>query len=164
MNIEIRKASIDDQTTFRNLFQFYLYEFSRFLGWPVTNGGRFIEDDLEGCWTQDHRHPFLFRVDGSWAGLAIVDENTESRYTGATNVTSMSEFFIMAAYRRQGVGRKAATTLFDRFPGTWEVFELGLNIDAPKFWRPTINTYTGGNYREIDSKEYKGVVQLFTTH
>ena len=161
MDLEIIPARIDDQTTFRNLFQFYLYDFSHFMHWPVTYGGRYIEDDLEGCWTSETRHPFLFRLDAEWCGLAIISEDKTSPYTGEKNRIAMSEFFIMAGYRRRGVGRKAATTLFDRYHGTWEVFQMRKNLDAVPFWRAVIRQYTGGNFQELASPLEDGTVQVF---
>ena len=161
MQLEVIRAELTHQTTFRNLFQFYLYDFSRFMGWPVTLGGRFIEDDLEGCWTDGGRDPYLFRQNDEWVGLAIVDHNETSRYTGDSDTINIAEFFVMGAYRRQGIGRAAATNLFERYSGQWEVFQHSQNAEAPMFWRRVIQAYTDGNYREINCSEYDGIVQVF---
>ena len=67
----------------------------------------------------------------------------------------------MAGYRRRGVGRKAATTLFDRYHGTWEVFQMRKNLDAVPFWRAVIRQYTGGNFQELASPLEDGTVQVF---
>ena len=39
----------------------------------------------------------------------------------------MSEFFIRKPFRRAGIGRDAATLIFDRFAGHWEIVEYHRN-------------------------------------
>ena len=79
------------------------------------------------------------------------------------NEQSISEFFIMRKYRRQGVGLKAAHAIFDRFPGKWEVQEIDCNEPAHRFWIKVIDSYTNGHYQEIfmDEERWKGPVQWF---
>lgn len=161
LNLEIRPATFDDETTFRNLGQFYIYEYTRFMDWDVTYAGRFNEDMFNDLWTHDsYCRPYLFRVNDKLAGFAIINLLDVSHITGAKNVIEMSEFFVMAAYQRKGYGTQAATQLFDTFRGDWEVFELEKNMRAQAFWRKVIGRYTNGNYRE--QVVSRGVVQLFS--
>jgi predicted acetyltransferase len=160
-NLQISIATYDDETTLRNLGQFYIYEYTQFMKWDVTYAGRFNEDDFDDLWGRDsYRKPYLFHVDNKLAGFAIINLLDESHITGAKNVIEMSEFFIMAAYQRKGYGAQAATQLFDKFRGDWEVFELEKNLRAQAFWRKVIGRYTNGNYRE--QIVARGVVQLFS--
>jgi len=162
VNIDVIPATVQDQTAMRNLFQFYLYEFSRFTEWHTTYSGRFIEDDLEGCWTDLKRKPYLLKVEGDLAGFAIIDTLEQSRYDADLKaITSMSEFFVMAAFQGQGFGEKAASQLFDLYPGKWEVFQMKRNVNALAFWRKVIGRYTKNQYREIFSARYNGTVQFF---
>jgi predicted acetyltransferase len=151
---------LEDETTFRNLYQFYLYEFSIMVGFDTNYGGQFPQDDLDGCWTDSKRRPFLVKVDGKWAGLAIVEVGIESYHTDSKDVVYMSEFFIMGAYQKKGIGERVATYLFDHFPGKWEVSEIKQNVNALAFWRKIIGRYTGDNYRE-KVKDNGTIVQLF---
>jgi predicted acetyltransferase len=163
MDITVTEATLADEPTFRNLFQFYLYEFSRFMGWPVTYAGRFIEIDLDGCWTDEKRQPFLVRADRQLAGFAIVDACDVSELSGSANVRQMSEFFVLAAHRRQGIGDQAATALFDRSPGKWEIRQMAQNADATAFWRAVLTRYTGGHFieRQFDNAHLRGPAQFF---
>ncbi|GAB4516069.1 MAG: hypothetical protein OHK0046_20670 [Anaerolineae bacterium] len=163
MQLEVIRASIDDSTTMRNLFQFYLYEFSRFTGWRTTHAGLFYDDDLEGCWTNPQRHPYLFRVKDDWAGFAIIDTLEKARYNDQTNVIDMAEFFIMGGYQGKGYGEQAATRLFEMYPGPWEVFQMAENTRAQQFWRKVIGRYTNGSYEEIEYGERRHAVQFFTS-
>jgi predicted acetyltransferase len=159
MNIQVVSATLQDETALRNLYQFYMYEFARFLNWAPNYAGRFAEDDLDGCWTDRSRHPFLIRVDEALAGFAIVDAPARSFFTDA-EVTHMAEFFVMGAAQGQGVGERVAVLLFEMFPGPWEVFELNQNTDAQAFWRKVIGRYTNGSYEERPLRE-RAVVQVF---
>ena len=163
MDVTVTEATLNDEPTFRNLFQFYLYDFSRFMNWHVTYAGRFYEIDLDGCWTDASRQPFLIRVDQQLAGFAIVDTRGHSDLSGATDVREMSEFFVLAAMRRRGFGARAATVLFDRFPGRWEVRQLDQNVEAIAFWHTLIDRYTDGRYTEthFDDQRWRGLVQFF---
>lgn len=161
MHIDIIPSIQDDETAFRNLYQFYMYEFARFMGWDVTYGGRYFEDDLDGCWTEDYRHPFLIKVNGKLGGFAIVEALAKSFYNDETDIIYMAEFFIMGPHQGKGIGEKAAVYLFDLFPGKWQVSELAQNVNAQAFWRKIIARYTNGQYQEIIHGERKTVVQMF---
>jgi predicted acetyltransferase len=77
----------------------------------------------------------------------------------------MAEFFVMRRYRRKGVGLAAASAIFDRFKGPWEVRQRDENVEATAFWRRVIAHYTGGRYQEVrwDDAAWTGPVQSFTS-
>ena len=60
----------------------------------------------------------------------------------------MSEFFVRKAYRRVGIGRDAATLIFDRFAGEWEIVEYQRNPGAVAFWRRVLTVYSKGRFTE----------------
>jgi predicted acetyltransferase len=60
----------------------------------------------------------------------------------------MAEFFIVGAARRRGVGAFAASLLFNRFSGEWEVLEDEQNRSALQFWRRVIGRQTAGKFSE----------------
>lgn len=162
--MQIIPATVDDETTFRNLFQFYIYEFSRFMNWTTTYAGRFIEADLDGCWGDSGvRHPFFIRQNGELAGFAIVDTLAEARYLGHGAVNELAEFFIMAAFQRQGLGKRAAHQLFTQFNGRWHVFCAERNQRAQRFWQHTILAYTQGHFQRVPIPDHKGMLYVFET-
>ena len=77
----------------------------------------------------------------------------------------MAQFFVMRGYRREGVGRTAATILFDRHPGPWEVRVIEENLPAEAFWRSVIERYTSGAFKvsEIDVPSDAGTLFSFTS-
>ena len=64
---------------------------------------------------------------------------------------SLSEFFIMYKYRRSGVGKYAATKMFDMFKGRWQLKRHPKNIGSVYFWDKVVSEYTSGNYRLVKS-------------
>jgi predicted acetyltransferase len=162
MAIEIIPAGEPYESILRHLYQFYMYEFSRITGWGPNLAGLFGEDDLDGCWTRPHIHPFLVAVDENWSGFALVTTMEHSHLTHTANAVDMSEFFIMGYQQKKGVGEYVATQLFDMFPGKWEVYQLTQNVNAQAFWRKVIGRYTNGQYQEFPHYE-RGVYQTFDT-
>ncbi len=60
----------------------------------------------------------------------------------------LSEFFISKPFRRIGIGRNAATLIFDRFAGEWEIVEYERNPSAVAFWRGVLRSYAGAKFEE----------------
>ena len=163
MKVELEAVSRFRQATFRNLWQLYLYDFSGFKGWPVPEDGRWPEDDLDGCWTRPERHPFFLRVDGMLGGFAVVDERSTSPLTGAANVRELSELFVIPAFRRKGVGERAAGQLFGDFQGTWELRVMAENAAAITFWRQVVRRHTHERFEELrfDDERWRGWLLRF---
>ena len=157
----IRAEPKTHDTLLRNLWQLYLYEFSRFTRDPLTPAGRFAETELDGVFSRANRHPLIIYADDSVAGFAIVDSGIKSYFTNSPSVVYMYEFFVLAAFQKRGLGEQVARRLFDQFPGQWEVFEMGGNLNAQHFWRKVIGRYTDGHYRELDVPGADGFVQIF---
>ncbi|MBK8024035.1 MAG: GNAT family N-acetyltransferase [Chloroflexi bacterium] len=159
--VEIIPASeAEHDRLLRNLYQFYLYEFSR-LGpdWRVQEDGRFDESDLDDCWEPGCRRIFMIRVDGAWAGFIIVDLDLPDGDNPPVN--EMSEFFVMPPYRRQGVGETAARWAFDQFPGRWEVAIVDSNAEALAFWRRVLARYPADPVAEVHRPEERDYLLAF---
>ncbi len=123
-----------------NLLELYAHDFSEFLRLELGADGRFGYQPLALYWSEPGRYPFLIRVDGKLGGLALVKTAENAR--GET-VWDMAEFFIVRAYRRNGIGTTAAHQLWRRFPGRWEVRVMQLNRAGLNFWERAITTWSG---------------------
>ena len=110
------------------LWQLYRHDLSEFRGSLPDMAGAFhtrpLDPFLEG---DDDRRAHLFLRDGP-VGFALV-----SRATSAPRL--MSEFFVVRAARRQGVGRAAVDALFALYPGRWQIPFQEENVAAARFWR-----------------------------
>ncbi|WP_018757209.1 hypothetical protein [Paenibacillus terrigena] len=60
----------------------------------------------------------------------------------------LAHFFILRKYRKQGLGREVARTIFNSRLGEWELYQLVRNKPAQLFWTRVINEFTNGNYEE----------------
>jgi predicted acetyltransferase len=161
-SLELREAEPGDILVLRRLMQLYLYELGTLDGWDIGADGLYGDAlRIEGLWTEPERRSFLVRVDAALAGFALVRRGT--RFAGP-EAHEISEFFILARYRRRGIGAEVARRLFDRFPGRWEVAQLASNTPAQAFWRVVIGRYTDGRFedRERSLGTWRGRVQHFT--
>lgn len=118
-----------DRPVLWRLLQLYLHDFSELDGRTVNARGEFEYRWFDDYWSDPARIPLLVRVNGKWAGFALLR-------LGTTN--EMAELFVMRRYRRSGVGRKVAAECFRRFPGRWRIHEVRGNDDAVAFWRSVI--------------------------
>lgn len=163
MQISVTPATEADRPVFENLIQLYVYDFTDFKEWDVEENGRFKDYGLEGCWTEDYRHPFLIRVNSKLAGFAIIEGR--SQLNEAYGTWDFSDFFILRRYQKRGVGEHVVRALFDRFCGCWEVRIIAANHRALAFWRTVISRYTDGRFEEVtwDNARWHGPVLLFDT-
>ena len=136
--------------------QLYAYDLSELLGLDLGDDGRYRTPDCSDG------NLFFVRVAGKLAGFALVKRR--SRLTGEEGVNDMAEFFVLRRYRRQKIGERVATWLFDRFAGRWEVRQKTANQPATAFWRRVISDYTKGQFEEllVDDERWRGPVQRFT--
>ncbi len=161
MNIEIVEARGEQRGVLGALMELYQYDFTRYTGEDVEDDGRFGFDRLDSYFSEAERHAHLVRVDGHWAGFALVREGVE--FLDGRVGFDMAEFFVMLKYRRTGVGEHVATAMFDRYRGLWQVREMAANERAQSFWRAIIRRYTNGAFEEheYDDERARGPVQFF---
>lgn len=161
VNVEVVMASGDEEQVLGNLAELYQYDFTEFADEDVGDDGRFGFDKLSLYWTEPGRHPFLVKVDGKYAGFALVRET--SHFGGEARVNDMTEFFVLRKYRRKGVASHVARAVFDKFSGPWEVRVMLTNLPALSFWRRVVGEYTHGAYTERgnDDEHWHGPVLTF---
>ena len=65
MTVTLEKAESYDLV--RNLFQYYIYDMSEYMGWPPGDSGTFSVDDsvsgLSDYWNQPEHYPYLITVE-----------------------------------------------------------------------------------------------------
>jgi predicted acetyltransferase len=164
VKVEVVRVAAREEPVLRQLVDLYAYDFSELIALDVGEDGRFAFGELAPYWTDPSRHAFFVRAGGRLAGFVLVAER--SRLTGVAGVNDMADFFVMRRYRRQGVGARAATEIFARFPGAWEIRQRAENVAATAFWRRVVARYTGGQFRDVtwNDETWQGPVQLFTAN
>jgi predicted acetyltransferase len=139
-NIEVLPAAEEQRPVVANLLELYAHDFSEFHDLELGEDGRFGYKDLSLYWREASRYPFLFRIDGRLAGLALIKKGSE--VPADENVWDIAEFFVVRRYRRRGVGTSIAHQLWRRFPGPWNVRVMQSNSSARQFWEHAIKTFS----------------------
>ncbi|HWJ33683.1 MAG TPA: GNAT family N-acetyltransferase [Steroidobacteraceae bacterium] len=107
------------------------------------------EHEIFANWfANDQSHPLLILKGAVAVGFALV---TRPRIPLAGETAAdynMSEFFVRKMHRRTGIGRDAATLIFDRFAGDWEIVEYQRNPGSIAFWRRVLTIYSKGRFTE----------------
>lgn len=150
MEVVIMKASLSDRTLIENLLQLYVYDFTEYTDASVGETGLYqIMPDFESYWSDDcSQQSYVIKANGEVAGFMMTKEKDE---TQSDHV--LSHFFILRKFRRMGVGRKAATSLFKGTKGAWELYQLESNIPAQKFWDQITEEVS---YGEVETKTENG--------
>jgi predicted acetyltransferase len=138
-HLEILPAMKEEMPVVANLFQLYAYDFSEFHAVEIAADGRFGFPDLPRYWSEPGRNPFLLRVDGKLAGFALIRRIPGP---GTDAVWDVTEFFVLRAYRRHGIGKESAHSIW-RFPGPWQVRVMQSNHTASNFWQRAIAEFAG---------------------
>jgi predicted acetyltransferase len=137
---EIRLARLrrSDKAVLARLLQLYLYEMTTHVPFPIGQDGLFPYPFLDAYWDEDGepsagRHAYLIVAGGELAGFALVMDWCP--ITGEKPCHFVSEFFVLAARRRQGVATTVCRLLLDQHPGKWHIGVIERNAPAVAFWR-----------------------------
>lgn len=136
----------DEKEILKNLLEKYDYEFSQWDKRDVNKLGLYGYDYLDCYWTDKNRWAYFILAADKLAGFAMVNDYSEGNEK--TDYT-MSEFSVLYKYRKMGVGRQAAFSVFDKFHGSWQIKMHPRNIVSIKFWNNVVSEYTAENYRFI---------------
>jgi predicted acetyltransferase len=141
MEIEVVRASAEEEPIVANLLELYIHDLSEFIELTMQSNGRFEYPWLADYWVDQNRFPFLVKVDGNLAGFVLV--HCPQALTQAGQIWDVAEFFIIRGLRRRGIGRAVAHEVWRRHPGAWEVRVRETNVLARPFWVATIASFTG---------------------
>jgi predicted acetyltransferase len=141
-DVNLHRVKLPHKPVLANLIQFYRYDFSGIRSLDLTAHGTFSYLWLDNYFTEAGRYPFFIWDGEKLAGFALM-----RRIDG---VNHLSEFFVMKAHRRRGVGRLAAIRLFRMYPGDWSL-EMDHNNDrARKFWSQVLESVCEGPVKRTE--------------
>jgi predicted acetyltransferase len=145
------KHSPKDRQWIESVYGEYLEDLSQLNTgiFPVVIEESQRNDEIFANWfSNEYAHPLVIVKGDQYVGFALV---TRPRIAAAGDKPAdfhLSEFFIRRPHRRVGIGRDAATLIFNRFSGEWEIVEYDRNPTAIAFWRRVVHAYTAGKYQE----------------
>jgi len=159
-NVTLERATESDAILLANLLELYVHDLSEVFPVELGVDGRFGYGSLPLYWSEPDTHfGFLFRLNSRIAGFALVTRGSPA--TSDPQDLDLAEFFVLRSYRRSGIGRIAASLLFDRLPGHWVVRVSEGNSAAVPFWEDTISRYTHG---AASKRMRPGKQHLFHVH
>lgn len=107
------------------------------------------KDGIFASWfASQSSHPLVIVRDAERIGFALVARPLPGSTGESPPDYRLAEFFVRAPYRRNGFGREAATLIFDRFAGEWEIVVYQRNPGSVRFWRDVLGTYCRGEFTE----------------
>src|SRR5262245_8744019 len=154
-------ATANSAPILANLLELYVHDLSGIFELEIGPDGRFGYDGLPLYSSEPDTHfAFLVRVGARLGGFALA-----TRGSPATNDPvdlQLARFLILRAYRRTGIGRRAAFLLWHHLPGHWVVRVSEANRAALAFWEPTIRSYTGGAFAQKQHPGKRHEFRVFT--
>lgn len=170
MNVTLSIVPYEDKVVLSNLIQLYRYDSSEFDDHKLGQHGLYLYKYLDHQWTEDYRRPFLVRVDGEIAGFVLVILEVPREFTKLSNAEKtniVSDFFIMRKFRRKGIGKHVAFSIFEQFKGVWEVKQTYANKPAYAFWKKVISEFIKeAPYKEemLENELWNGPVMVFQSN
>jgi predicted acetyltransferase len=159
--VSLEVATAASAPVLANLLELYLHDLSEIFGLPVGADGRFGYARLPDYWSEPNTHfAFLIRFRARLAGFALVTRGSPA--SDDPEALDLAEFFVLRSQRRSGVGRGAASLLWDRLPGHWLVRVSTANHAALPFWETTIREYTQGSFSETEHPGRLHVFRVFS--
>jgi predicted acetyltransferase len=145
--VSLQRATADMAPLLRNLLELYIHDMSESFDVELGPDGRFGYEQLPLYWAEPAvRHAFLIKCGTRVAGFALATRGSPA--SDNPDDLDVAEFFVLRAFRRLGVGGRAACALWDTLPGQWVVRVSEANRPGLPFWRKVIRSYTSGTFVE----------------
>ena len=158
--VELRLATPEEAGLLSDLLDIYMRELKNAFSIRAGPDGRFRYEKLPLYWEEPGRLPFLICSGGDPAGFVLATRGSPA--TDDPEDLDVAEFFILSAHRRAGVGRRAASILWNRLPGRWVVRVAEANAAGLGFWSATVREYTGGAFAQERRLVSPHAWQVFT--
>jgi predicted acetyltransferase len=105
--------------------------------------------DLFLAGTDPARRAWLITASGALCGFVMTAAADDGGQT-------ISDFFIVRALRRTGVGRKAARQVITMFPGRWSIGFQSYNPGVQRFWSQVASDAAGDTWDTHDDPPVAG--------
>jgi predicted acetyltransferase len=132
-----------------NLGQLFRHDLSEAYGLLPNADGTFNNRRLDQFRIDPERRAWLITAAGGLGGFAM----TRPTDDGGTSIT---DFFVVRALRRTGVGREAARLLLAQIPGRWHIAFQSYNPGAQRFWSEVATEAVGHEWTMHDDPPIEG--------
>ena len=150
MRITLHPIPANQRVILENLFTYYVYDMSEFMGWDPNELGcyTFNAQTLDPYWQDADYFPYFIYVDEKIAGFALV-----RYYPCDRSKLDVEQFFVLRRYKGHGIGKKALAQVVKLHPGEWQIRVLKENTLALRFWMAAVHAVVGDEFAltsEID--------------
>jgi predicted acetyltransferase len=134
-----------------NLGQLYRHDLSEAYGQRPNPDGTFNNRRLDRYLTGDDssQQMWLITVEDGLGGFVL----TRGTEDGGSTI---SDFFVVRALRRTGVGREAARQVIAMTPGRWRIGFQSYNPGAERFWTLVATDVAPNSWRTFDDAQVEG--------
>lgn len=153
--VELIKVDDSQKDLLWNILQKYLYELSPFYNKKMDNKGNFPYKYFNAYFENElGREAFLFSSNSEIIGFSLINSHSinEEKIDHF-----LGEFSIFPQYRKSGLAKKSADTLFENRKGKWQLVYSKDNISAMAFWNRILEKY---NPVAIDLEDSEVVVSF----
>ena len=145
MDIQIKRAGIENKKIIYNLLQFVLYDSTFYMDNDINKEAVFEYKWLDNYFTDDDRDAYII-YDGEDNILGMAMVNSYLKVPHKCKAQCIAEFLVLPKYRRCNIGKRVAHLIFNMYDGEWEVQPMENNEGAYMFWEKTIAEYSNNNY------------------
>ncbi|MGF1908301.1 GNAT family N-acetyltransferase [Vibrio kasasachensis] len=149
MDVFLKQVDIGSRYILDNLFPYYVYDMSEFMGWDPDADGcyTFKVESLDPYWQAHDHTPYFIYWRDQLAGFVLV-----RKYPTKQAIFDVEQFFVLRKFKGKGVGRNAFLQVVDRHPGCWQVRVLKENSGALAFWQSAVSDIVGDDFKiELDN-------------
>lgn len=148
MQPTIVSAAPVDCLLIQKLWPFYVYDLGRecstIRSWEWPTDPSFVADDITPFFGDPDKKAFFIKIEKEIAGFILIQKIEIMPDVDFF----ISDFFIIAKFQNQGIGKLVAIDIFNQLQGKWALGVISANKKALYFWKKTLNTYTDGHFSE----------------
>jgi len=103
MEVSLKKIGQASRHVLGNLFHYYVYDMSEFMGCSANENGQFgfKESQFDIYWKKQDHLPYFIYAGAELAGFALI-----RRYPANTATYDIEQFFVLRKFKGKGVGKK----------------------------------------------------------
>lgn len=164
--VELVAVDRSHRAVLENLGQLYRYDLSEAYRHLPNRDGTFNNRrlDLFLAGADPAHRAWLITAAGVLGGFVMVSPSGggdgggggDSGGGGDGGGSSISDFFVVRALRRSGVGREAARQVIAMFPGQWSIGFQTYNPGAQRFWSQVASDAVGDTWATHDDPPVAG--------
>ena len=136
--MELVKVRAEDRDLLWNINQKYLYEMTNYYDDEMDPLGVLHYGHFDAYFTDPKRKAFFLYEEKTLVGFAMIHPYSNM---GEDPDHVLAEFTIFPTYRRRHYATAAASRIFDRFKGRWEIKYNEKNTAAKALWNKVTEQY-----------------------